>query len=131
MIQSNEQKRLARIEAMTEKLRSEMDDVLKVAYDKAVESGDEDSAAELARRIRNNLLSKSDKECAFDRILPDAPTGASFTDWISWLKSLAAIRSEAWGAYRQSLRDLTKQSGFPFSIDWPVAPKQDDESNDE
>ena len=73
MIQSNEQKRLARIEAMTEKLRSEMDDVLKVAYDKAVESGDEDSAAELARRIRNNLLSKSDKECAFDRILPDAP----------------------------------------------------------
>lgn len=131
MIQSNEQKRLARIEAMTEKLRSEMDDVLKVAYDKAVESGDEDSAAELARRIRNNLLSKSDKECAFDRILPDAPSGTSFTDWISWLKSLAAIRSEAWGAYRQSLRDLTKQSGFPFSIDWPVAPKQDGESNDE
>ena len=131
MIQSNEQKRLARIEAMTEKLRSEMDDVLKVAYDKAVESGDEDSAAELARRIRNNLLSKSDKECAFDRILPDAPSGVSFTDWISWLKSLAAIRSEAWGAYRQSLRDLTKQSGFPFSIDWPVAPKQDGESNDE
>ena len=28
----------------------------------------------------------------------------------------------AWQPYRQKLRDLTKQEGFPDSIAWPVAP---------
>ena len=28
----------------------------------------------------------------------------------------------AWATYRQALRDLTKQSGFPWDIDWPAAP---------
>jgi hypothetical protein len=26
----------------------------------------------------------------------------------------------AWAAYRQSLRDITAQPGFPGNIDWPV-----------
>lgn len=30
--------------------------------------------------------------------------------------------AEAWQPYRQKLRDLTKQAGFPDSITWPVAP---------
>lgn len=28
----------------------------------------------------------------------------------------------AWQPYRQALRDMTKQAGFPDVIDWPVAP---------
>jgi hypothetical protein len=28
----------------------------------------------------------------------------------------------AWEVYRQELRDLTTQSGFPFDIQWPAAP---------
>jgi hypothetical protein len=28
----------------------------------------------------------------------------------------------AWTAYRQALRDVNKQPGFPWTIDWPVAP---------
>jgi hypothetical protein len=28
----------------------------------------------------------------------------------------------AWAAYRQALRDMTKQSGFPWTIDWPTQP---------
>ncbi len=27
-----------------------------------------------------------------------------------------------WAAYRQALRDITAQSGFPWTIDWPVNP---------
>ena len=27
-----------------------------------------------------------------------------------------------WAAYRQALRDITTQSGFPWTIDWPVNP---------
>jgi hypothetical protein len=28
----------------------------------------------------------------------------------------------AWAAYRQALRDITGQAGFPLEIDWPEAP---------
>ena len=28
----------------------------------------------------------------------------------------------AWLSYRQALRDVPKQSGFPFNVDWPVTP---------
>ena len=27
-----------------------------------------------------------------------------------------------WAAYRQALRDITSQTGFPWTIDWPVNP---------
>lgn len=44
-------------------------------------------------------------------------------DWvvIKSLESGQAIPSE-WAAYRQALRDLPQQSGFPVTIDWPVKP---------
>jgi hypothetical protein len=28
----------------------------------------------------------------------------------------------AWATYRQALRDITAQAGFPWTIEWPVAP---------
>ena len=130
MTQPNDQMRLAKMEAMCDQLRSEMDDVLEKAYAVAVEEQDEDRAAELARKIRNKLLDASDKYCTFDKILPEAPSGSSFTDWIAWLKTLAGVASNAWGVYRQSLRDLTAQEGFPFSIEWPKHPEEET-ANDE
>lgn len=35
----------------------------------------------------------------------------------------APVNKSAWQAYRQSLRDVTEQPGFPFEIIWPTAPK--------
>jgi len=32
--------------------------------------------------------------------------------------------SEAWLDYRQALRDVPQQSGFPDSVEWPVAPNE-------
>ena len=29
---------------------------------------------------------------------------------------------QQWAAYRQALRDITSQTGFPWSVEWPVAP---------
>lgn len=124
MIQPNEQMRLAKMESMCDKLRSEMDDVLQKAYETAVEEQDEDRAAELARKIRNKLLDASDKYCAFDKILPAAPDSTNFTDWLAWLKSLAEVANGAWGKYRQALRDLTEQPGFPFAVEFPEPPKE-------
>lgn len=121
-IQSNDKLRLARVEAVCNQLRSEMDDILNEAYQKAVEDQDEARAAELARKIRNKLLEASDKECVFDKILPEAPTGTSFVDWVQWLRHLASMNTNEWGAYRQALRDIPQQEGFPFNVVFPIDP---------
>ena len=34
----------------------------------------------------------------------------------------APVDKTVWATYRQALRDVTTQSGFPWTIDWPVAP---------
>jgi len=55
-----------------------------------------------ARMLRNQLLLLSDYTQ-----LSDAPS---------------SINKEAWAAYRQELRDITLQEGFPDSIVWPQLP---------
>jgi len=34
----------------------------------------------------------------------------------------APVDSALWAAYRQTLRDVPSQAGFPWQVDWPVAP---------
>jgi hypothetical protein len=53
---------------------------------------------ESVRMRRNNLLEESDVWALADRITP------------------------AWAAYRQALRDITAQEGFPYSVSWPTKP---------
>ena len=54
------------------------------------------------REKRNALLKKSDWTQ-----LPDVPQATK----------------DAWAVYRQALRELPTQSGFPFSISWPTEPQ--------
>jgi hypothetical protein len=35
---------------------------------------------------------------------------------------LTTAQQEAWATYRQELRDIPQQSGYPFNVVWPVAP---------
>lgn len=42
------------------------------------------------------------------------------TDWTQVAD--APVDKASWAAYRQALRDITAQAGFPWTIDWPVAP---------
>jgi hypothetical protein len=35
---------------------------------------------------------------------------------------LTTVQQEAWATYRQELRDIPQQSGYPFNVVWPVAP---------
>jgi hypothetical protein len=34
----------------------------------------------------------------------------------------APVNSLAWANYRQALRDVTAQAGFPWSVEWPTQP---------
>lgn len=97
-------------------------DVKQAALAKAIELGDEDGAAELARQIRDKLLAESDKEMVLDRMGLRVPEGSSFTAWLEFLRKLGEALVNEWSAYRQKLRDIPQQEGFPFNIEWPTSP---------
>jgi len=62
-----------------------------------------DTRASDARGKRDGLIAS----CDWTQI-PDAP--------------LTAAQRAAWVTYRQALRDVPAQAGFPDTIDWPVTP---------
>lgn len=43
------------------------------------------------------------------------------SDWTQLPDS--PVDKAAWAAYRQALRDLTAQAGFPWKVNWPEMPK--------
>ena len=116
MSKTNEQLRLARMEAIYNHIKSEMDDVMQKAYEQAIADNDTDRAAEMARKIRNSMLDKTDAQMSLDRITLETSTATAF------LSSLKNIFKSDWATYRQHLRDIPAQEGFPFNIDWGVSP---------
>ncbi len=97
----NIEKRVARCEAYINQMKAVQDDILEQGYEEAVAAQEAENAAMLARLIRNKKLAASDSEMFADR-----PSD-----------------KEAWAAYRQALRDITEQQGFPFEIVWPAQPE--------
>lgn len=45
----------------------------------------------------------------------------SACDWTQG-KDIDDAVSSAWATYRQELRDIPEQPGFPFAVNWPVPP---------
>lgn len=43
----------------------------------------------------------------------------SATDWMALSDN---TMTPEWAAYRQALRDITDQEGFPYSVIWPTKP---------
>lgn len=43
------------------------------------------------------------------------------TDWTQLVD--APVDHAVWFAYRQALRDITAQPGFPSDINWPIKPE--------
>jgi hypothetical protein len=35
----------------------------------------------------------------------------------------ATVDKTVWAMYRQALRDITSQTGFPYSVQWPTQPE--------
>lgn len=66
---------------------------------------DLDSIANQIRLERSRLLAESDSQVLLDR-------------WAA----MSSEQQSAWAAYRQALRDIPQQAGFPTQIDWPVKP---------
>ena len=47
------------------------------------------------------------------------------TDWTQVADALldAPVDKAAWATYRQALRDVTAQAGFPWNVEWPTQPE--------
>ena len=86
---------------------------------------DYDRVAAEVRAIRDKLLADSDKEMVLDRLGLEVPTGVSFTAWLYFLKKLGAAVSGEMARYRQELRDIPKQEGFPYSVVFPTITRHD------
>lgn len=125
-MQENIYKRLAQVEAMVAATKAELEETLKTAYAAACEEQNEAEAARLARKIRNKLLDKSDSQMSLDRLGLDTSTATKFITSL-----LGKIFSGAWAQYRQDLRDLPTQSGFPFDVTFPVPPDNEETADGE
>ena len=124
-MQKNDYKRLAQIEAMVNAQKAELEESLLAAYARACEEENEEEAAALVRKIRNKLLDNTDKRMSIDRLGLDVSSAARF------ITSITKIFSGAWAQYRQALRDLPTQAGFPFNVEFPTPPETEEGTNNE
>ena len=89
----------------------------------AAKSDEYDALAAEIREKRNKLLEATDARMCLDRIGLDIPSGSSFSAWLAFLKGIADAISGEWAKYRQQLRDITKQEGFPYNVEFPKPPE--------
>lgn len=83
---------------------------------------DLDKAEQTIREERNRRLAASDAAVALDRLGLDTPSGTTFASWLGFLKKLGEALMGPWAIYRQQLRDLPQQVGFPYNVQWPDKP---------
>ena len=119
---NNYHKRLAQVEAMANAQKADLEETLKAAYSAACEEQNEEDAATFARKLRNKLLADSDAQMSLDRLALDLSTATKF------IASLNKIIKGAWAEYRQALRDLPTQAGFPFNVEFPKPPDSEEGS---
>ena len=86
-----------------------------------------DATAQVVREQRNKLLQSSDKYMTVDRGLNiDLPTSINMTSLLSAVKDffdgLRECISGDVATYRQALRDLPDQEGFPYNVTFPDKP---------
>ena len=121
------------------KLEEYIDENYETLLSKAKESEYEILAQEV-RAKRNALLEETDKDMAFDRLginfEINIPSSISLSNIVSFIKELANalkefgnmfkdINNSKMAQYRQELRDITKQSGFPYNVVFPEKPDKD------
>jgi len=111
-------------------ISSNYEDWLTLAKD-----NDYEATAEKVREKRNQLLAESDEHLLLDRIGLDIPSDITATNFISVLKTFFTnftnILTGEWAEYRQKLRDLTKQEGFPYNVEFPEKPVENNTKEEE
>ncbi len=107
------------------------DDIL-AEYDKWLEYARQqeyDEYAKIVRTQRDKLLQETDKEMVLDRLKLNMPEEITMTTIVQGIKdfftSLKEIKNSPMAKYRQELRDIPQQKGFPYEVQFPVKPETD------
>ena len=74
----------------------------------------------VARQAEEALVASQEPERLASQIRQERNTLLSDCDWTQ--VSDAPVNQAAWQTYRQALRDITAQEGFPYSVIWPTKP---------
>lgn len=86
-----------------------------------------DMLAEQVRQKRDKLLAETDKEMAFDRLnlgVFEKITATTLLNAVkSFFEALSEISNGNMAKYRQALRDIPQQEGFPYNVKFPVKPE--------
>lgn len=89
----------------------------------------QNTAVALANEIRakrDELLAETDKEMAFDRLdihIPDKITATTLLSVVkAFIGSIGGILNGDMARYRQALRDIPQQEGFPYNVKFPIKP---------
>jgi len=72
------------------------------------------------RKKRNELLAESDNAFCIDRICHDISDISTTT----FTEKLRELSESPITKYRQALRDIPEQEGFPYNVIWPTKPQQ-------
>ena len=64
------------------------------------------------------VASRNDAQAV--QVRAERNTKLAASDWTQVAD--APVDQAAWATYRQALRDITAQAGFPWTIDWPAQP---------
>lgn len=102
---------------------------LEIKYDDwlaAAKQAEYNRLAKEVRAKRNALLAATDKEFTFDRLGITIPDKITATTLLAVVKTicteLAAACSCQMAVYRQALRDIPQQEGFPYDVKFPSKP---------
>lgn len=75
------------------------------------------------RAKRDRLLAESDSRLCLDRLGLTVPQSGDVTAWLAFLRALGDALGGSWVKYRQALRELPQQAGFPYEVRFPAPPE--------
>lgn len=111
--------------------RAEIKEIINNEYQKWLDYAKKVEYDKLANEIRikrNELLAETDKEMCIDRLnlqLPKELTAANLLTGVKqFFSGFYDICNGKMATYRQELRDITKQEGFPYNVIWPTKDKE-------
>lgn len=109
-------------EGLADDIANHIDDWLEKAKQK-----DYEAAAAAIRAERDKLLAETDKEFALDRLNLEIPEKLTASTLLAGVKGvfegLSAVLNSDIAKYRQALRDVPQQEGFPYDVVFPGKPQ--------
>ncbi len=114
---------------MTVRNRADLEKDISNNYDNWLEKAKQIERDELAAEVRvkrDALLADTDKDFVLDRINLNIPEKVTASTMLNAVKDIFAVLgsvcSGEMAKYRQALRDIPEQEGFPYNVRFPVKP---------